>query len=552
LARKATRPPRTEATPEQQPSQENFPAVPVTTEQLDPCKVALTITVEPDKVRAARSKAYNEFARNVQIPGFRRGKVPPHLVRTYVDKDRVGQRAVEMLVGPAYTDALTEAQVEPFGNLEPELELVEMNDDGPLVFKAFVPLRPVITLGPYKGLEIERRIITIADEDVDRQIEEVLTRNADYPQVTDRAVETGDVILADIAVTVLGDEEDSSESRAAVIEVGKNIGDFDEGLVGMAIGETKNIDATYPEDFGDERLRGKSVVFTVTVNEIHLKVLPELNEEFVQKVHQTAKTPDEFRTAVREGLEKAATEMADNQVEFDIVNKVVGNSQIHFPDALLRLEMRADYGRLSEFLKERKIAFEDYLENEGLTREEFEASVGQSAAARVRNSLALSEVARAEGLTVEDADVDRLIEERAERSKVSVAAMKAFVEKNEQLPQLRDQALTEKILNFLKGEAIITDRMLTTEEARALSDAEEAAAGGATEVAAPAEPGEPAEAAAPLAVTAGVKGRRSKKAADAATETVTADLAGAEAEEAEMAAEAEVSAEPEPDKGATE
>lgn len=513
--------------------------MPVTTEQIDPCKVALTITVEPDKFKAARDKAYNEFARNVQIPGFRRGKVPPHLVRTYVDKDRVSQRALEIVVGPAYTEALAEAQVEPFGNLEPEFEMVEMTDDGPLVFKATVPLRPVITLGPYKGLEVERRIISIADEDVDKQIEEVLTRNADYPQITDRAVETGDVILADIAVTVLGDEEDSSESRAAVIEVGKNIGDFDAGLVGMEIGETKNIDATYPEEFADERLRGKSVVFTVTVNEIRQKLLPTLDEAFVQKVHQTAKTPDEFRTAVHEGLEKAAQEMADNQLEFDLVHKVVGNSQIHFPDALLRLEARADYNRLSEFLKERKMSYEEYLENEGLTQQEFEMSVINQAAARIRNSLALSEVARAEELTVEDADVDRAIEERAERSKVSPAAMRAFVEKNEQLAQIRDQALTEKILNFLKSEAVITDRVLTTEEARALSEAEEATA---APVVTPEEPTEPAEAAAPLAVTSGVKGRRSRKseeAADAETAEATEATEATESADAETTESAE-------------
>lgn len=505
--------------------------MPVTTEQIDPCKVALTITVEPDKVKAAREKAYQQFAREVQVPGFRKGKVPPQMVRNFVDKDRVKQRTLELAVGPAYADALKEAEVTPFGGLEPEMELVEMEDNGPLVFKAQVPLAPVITLGLYKGLDVERRTLEVADEDVERQIDDLRTRNAEFPQITDRPVQLGDVILSDIAVVVHGDEEDTSESRSAVIEVGKNIEDFDKGLAGMEIGETKNIDAHYPEDFNDERLRGKDVTFTVTVNEIREKNLPELDDAFVQKVHQTAKTPEEFRAAIKESLEKAAQEMADNQLEFDIVGKIVQSSQIHYPDALVRVEMRSDYSQLAEYLEREKMSFEDYLETNGQTREEFEAQVANNASARIRNSLVLSEVARQEELKLEEEEVEQALEAEATRRRASVAALKAFLEKNQQMDRFRDQALTEKILNFLKDQATITERSITSEELRQQNEAGQAVV--STEEST--EPETPLEPAAPLAVTTSVTGRRGRKTAETVENTASTESAEETAETTENA-----------------
>jgi trigger factor len=494
--------------------------VQVTTEQIDPCKIALTISVEPEKVLAAREKAFQQFARNIQLPGFRKGKVPPHMARTYVDLDRVKQRAAEMLVGPAYAEAVEETKVEPFGGIQPDMELVEMSDDGPLVFKAFVPLRPVVTLGPYKGLSLERRRLEVTEADVDRQIEEVRTRQAEYPQITDRNVERGDVIMADVLAVIEGQETpENPEPRSTVIEVGRNIEDFDNGLVGIAIGETKTIEALYPADFPDENLRGKRATFTVTVNEIRSRILPELTDDFVQKVHPTAKTPEELRVAVHESLEKAADEMADNDLEYRLVAQIVDSSQISFPDGLLRAEMQEDVHQLQERLKRDNITLEQFLENSGRTAEQIEGEMSAGADRRIRNSLILSEVARTEEITADDADIDRVIAERAERARVSPAAVRAYAEKNDQMNSLRDQALTEKILAFLKDAAHITERTVTSDELRAEAAAEEAATA--------------AEPAAPLAVEAAARPkRRGKKAADA-TDPGETDAAAETAETSE-------------------
>ena len=449
----------------------------VTTEQVDPCKVALTVTVEPDKVEAAKEKAFLAIAKNIQIPGFRKGKVPAQMARPYVDADRVKQRAAEALLGPAYAEALEESKVEPFGGLRPDVELVEMNDGGPLVFKALVPTRPIVTLGPYKGLAVERRLLQVTDADIDEQIDTLRNRQAEYPDAGDRPAQMGDMLLADVASVVEGSEDaETGKSRPAFIEVGRNIPDFDNALVGMTKGETKSIEATYPDNFPDENLRGKKADFVVTVNELRDKVLPELNDEFAAKVHPTAKTVEELKTAIRENLTMQAVEMADNDVEFRIVGHVVDNSQIAFPDVLLRAEMQEDVKNLQERLKQQNITIEQFVAQSGRTAQDIEQEIAAAADRRIRNSLILSEVARAEEIVAEDADVDRVIAERAERMKSTPAAVRAMAEKNDQFNQLRDQALTEKILNFLKDASTVTERSVTRAELQAEEAASQAAA----------------------------------------------------------------------------
>jgi trigger factor len=435
----------------------------VTTEQIDPCKIALTITVEPEKVTVAQEKAYQQAARSITLPGFRKGKVPLHIARGYVDPSRVKQRAAELLVPEAFQSAVGESQVEPWG--QADFEVVEMNDDGPLVFKALVPLRPQVTLGPYKGLSLTKRVLVVTDKDVERQIEQIRERYAEYPEVEDRTAQPGDLLLVDLQAEIEGKElPELAEARSTAIEVGKNIPDFDNGLTGMAKGETKTIEAIYPETFPDDTLRGKRATFTVTLNEIRSRNLPELNDELVQKAHPTAKTPDELLVAVRDSLEKTAAEMSENELEFNLVNAIVQSSQIHFPDVLLRAEMQADAQQLQERLERDQITLDDFLVGEGKTREELQLEMSTAAAQRIRNSLVLSEVARTESIAVDDTEVDAKIAERAEQAKVSPAAVRAFAEKNNQLERFRDQALTEKILTFLKGAATIAETTFTSDD----------------------------------------------------------------------------------------
>jgi trigger factor len=442
----------------------------VTTEQLDPCKIALTISVEPERVEVARKKAFQQAVGSLQLPGFRRGKVPPHIAKGYVDDGRVKQRAAESLVPDAYRDALVETSVEPFA--EPDMEFVSMDDGEAFVFRALVPLRPQVTLGLYKGLELERRTITLTEADVEKELESIRGRFAEYPEIEDRPSELGDFLMVDL--TAIVEEQDIpelAEPKATMIEVGKNIPDLDAGLVGLSKGETKTIEATYPETFENEALRGKRGVFTVTVKEIRSKVLPELTDELAKRARPKVETVEELRAEIQQRLEKDAVEASENEIEFHLVSKIVETSQIHFPEVLLRAEVNAELQQLSQTLEQNKITPEQYLSSIGKSVEQLQAEMAVGATQRIKNSLVLSEVARTEGITVEEADVDAKLSEQAELAGVSVAAVRAYVESQNGLDRYRDQALTEKILSFLKGISKITERTVTTAEL----EAEEAA-----------------------------------------------------------------------------
>ncbi|MFM7320291.1 MAG: trigger factor [Armatimonadota bacterium] len=492
----------------------------VTSEQIDPCKVALTITVEGERVEGARKKAFASALQSIQLPGFRKGKVPPHMARNYVDPTRVRQRTVELIVPDAYRDAVSEAAIEPFG--QAEFELVDYPEDGSLVFKANVPLRPVVTLGEYKGLEVERRRLVVTDAEVDQQVEALRTRQAKYDAVADAVAAIGDMVLVDLTAVVEGrDLPELAEPKSTLIEVGKNIPDLDNGLVGIVAGDDKTIEALYPGTFQDPSLRGKKATFTVSVKEVRKRALPEVDDAFAASVHPTATTVDALRAALKDSLETAADEMADNELEVRLVSRIVESAQIHFPEVLLRAEVEAEARQLEERLKEQNVTVEDYLRAIGKSTDEVLGEMSVGASQRIRNSLVLSEVAKTEAITVDDADIDAKIAQRAAQANVSPAAVRAFAEKNNQLDRYRDQALTEKILAHLKSLSTVVSRSVSADELRGESAApatteaaEKPKARRSTKKSEPAAE-TPTEAPAEVPVVAAAPKRR-KKAADAA------------------------------------
>ncbi len=434
----------------------------VTKEVLDPCQVALTITVPSDRFATATKRAMNQASASLQLPGFRKGKVPQHIAKGYLDPAKLAQRAAELIVPEVYKEAVAQEAIEPWA--DPSFEVLDVPEDGTMTFKATVPLRPQITLGPYKALKLEKRLLNIQDKDVEKELDQLRERFAEFPEV-ERGVEMGDIILCELQASVEGAElPDLAEPRMTAIEVGKNIEGFDKGLVGMIKGESKTIKATYPADFEDETLQGKKGTFNVSVTEVRSRVVPELTDELVQKAHRTAKSVEELRVAVRESLEKAAIEMSDNELEFNLIGQIVEKSQIHFPPILLQHEMQMEANQLGQALEERKTSFEDYLNSIGKTQDEWRGDLMAGASVRIKNSLALSEVARSEKIELSEEDLDKKIVERAEQIGSSPAAVRALAESQNTIERFRELALTEKILDFLKTSSKITEKTVTSDE----------------------------------------------------------------------------------------
>lgn len=445
----------------------------VTTEPLDPCQVALTIEVEGPKVVHAVDRAYKEYAKYVAVPGFRKGKAPMSYVRQRVPEGDVRQRAAELLVEPAYEEAIAQEAIQPYAPAR--FELVQMDlTDAPFIFKAVVPLPPQVTLGEYAGLPAEHKNYTLADADVEAQMEKMRERAAEYP-IAERPVQNGDLVIADVgAVTDVRPE--AAAPRATMIEVGNadNIPGFDAEIVGLASGDEKTFPLTYPEDYPDTELAGETAEFTVKIKEVREKQLPDLDDALAAKLsNDRYPTIDALRGSLREDMERSLHQSADSETDAALVDKAVQNATIAYPPILTEAEVDAAAKQLTERLQQEKMTIDDYLQRTGKTREQVLAEMRDAADQRIRIGLVLAEIATKENLTLTDVDIDAALAEQAAQQGASPAAMRAYLESNNGLDALRNRAQTRKVLDFLRGAAVLTEVPIAAGEMLADDDDED-------------------------------------------------------------------------------
>ncbi len=429
----------------------------VTKEPLDPCQVALTIEVEGDKVVHAVDRAYREYAKYVSVPGFRKGKAPMSFVRQRVPEKDIRQRTAELLVEPAYEEAIQQEDVTPYA--QPKLEMVQLDlEDKPFIFKALVPLAPQVTLGQYAGVEIERPRYELADADIDTQMETMRERAAEYPKV-ERPAQTGDLVVADVAAATDARPE-AADPRPTMLELGSdNIPGFDEQIVGMSVGESKTFPLTYPDDYPEEDLAGEEAEFTVTVKEVRAKEVPALDDALAVKLtNGKTDTLEALRAELRADMEKSLLQSAEQAGDNALIDKIVSASTISYPPILTEAEVDDDVRSLLARLEREHISLEDYFQRIGKSREQVMMEITQAADRRIRVGLALGEIARTENLALTEADVDAAIAARAEERRTTPAALRAMMEQGDELESLRNRTQTQKVLDFLRAAAVIHEK----------------------------------------------------------------------------------------------
>lgn len=448
----------------------------VTKEALEPCQAVLTIEVESDKVVVAVDRAYREYGKYVSVPGFRKGKAPLSFVKQRVPEADVRQRTAEILVEPAYAEALEQEAVEPFAL--PKLELVQLDMTAtPFIFKAIVPLRPEVELGAYTGLTVEKPKYELTDENVETQIQRMRERAADYP-VVERPAQMGDLIVADVAA-IVDIRPEAAEARPTMIEIGAdNIPGFDEQLIGMTKGEEKTFTLTYPEDYPDAELAGEEAEFTVAVNEIHEKQVPELDDELAQKLSNGRyQTVEDLRREMRVDMEKSLVASAASEADNKLIEQILANSTIKYPPVLVESEVEDDVKELLGRLERQSVTLDEYLERIGKTREQLFSELNEAAKKRIEIGLVLGKVAETENLSLTDEDLNAALAERAQEERTSPAAVRAVLESNGGMEALRNRAQAKKVLDFLRSSAIIEEKVVTADSAEeAQEDAADEAA----------------------------------------------------------------------------
>ncbi len=374
----------------------------VTAEQTDPCTVVLDIEVDEKQVARAFDFAYREFGRHTNIPGFRPGKAPRAVVERYVDSERVRQQALEKIIQDAYWPAVQEQGITPYR--APDIAPPDLEDKKPFRFKATVPLEPKVTLGEYTGLTVEKPLFKVTEEMIDERLERLRQDRARLERVTDRGVQAGDMLIAESAVKLEGDDTEPTPRRQ-LIQMGSNVPGFDEAVTGMMPGEDRTFELTFPDDFEEEARRGKKGTFTVKLSSLSARRVPELDDEFAKTVGGRD-TMDELKEALREQINQEAVRLGDQIAETRLLEAILATSDIHFPEILVREEVNERLRGLARELAENKATYAQYLTQIGRTAEEHQAQLAAQADGQIRTLLALRQIAMAESLETNADEVE--------------------------------------------------------------------------------------------------------------------------------------------------
>lgn len=446
-------------------------------EQTKPCEVELEIQADPETVTKIIARVYKEFGKHTAVPGFRKGKAPRHLIEQVVDKQKVREYVIDEVLEEIYEGALEESGVDAFAQGSVDDVQFELDSpDEPFIVKARVPLAPKVELGQYTELEVEKKQHVVTDEELDSEIQAIMSRNVPPVEVLDRSVENGDILQAivdddfEAQEHVCEDENcehdhSADKKRPTTIEVGKNLPEFDAALLGMNIGETKIVEVTYPEDFQNEEMRGESKKFKVTVEAIRKIELPELTDDYVQTniaasqtdvpEEEKIDTVDKFRQKVRETLQKSFDDMSAVDVENSIVQKILEASQVDFPEIMLQRGIKARFDQLQESLKKNNISIQDYLTYKRISADDLFNQFSEEEGKSLITGLVLREIVDKEDIQVGQEDIDQEIEAMAVARQVPVETIRAFVDSQDASSEISNKLLQKKLLEFLKASANI-------------------------------------------------------------------------------------------------
>ncbi len=378
--------------------------MPSTLKTLDPTQVELEISISPEEFTAAQDAAFRKLVRTAKVPGFRPGKVPRRIFENTYGVAQIIDRALNDLVGPKVDAALEEHHLAPLTT--PSVELVPGEGEGPPSFKAHVYIRPEFEPRDYAGVEIADVPESASDEEFERTLEQ-MRRNAATLVPVDRAVALGDTVVADYEGKVDGVPFDGGAAQGQEIDVVERgfIPGFAAGILGMRAGETKEVQATFPDPYGNADLAGKEAVFTITVHEVKEPELPELDDEFAKRVSRH-ETLEDLRADVRRRLDENVRNAARRRMSQELLEKIAAANDVPAPEVLVEREIEQILGDMQANMGRAGIAWDEYLAANGKTPAEVRAELRTEAERRVKTTLLVEEIAKKEGIQATQADVE--------------------------------------------------------------------------------------------------------------------------------------------------
>lgn len=443
-----------------------------TMEKLEGSKVKLTIEVSAEQFEAATQKAYQKAGKRFNLPGFRKGKAPRKVIENMYGPLAFFDDAFDIVYPEAYQAAIAEQGVEPVDRPDVSIETLPEGET-PLVFSLVVAVKPEVELGAYKGIEVEKRAYNVTDDEVDAaiaQLQEGVARMVDV----DRPVENGDTVNLDYSGSVDGVKFDGGTAQGQTLTIGSGqfIPGFEEQMVGMAVGEEKDIEVTFPEEYHAENLAGKKAVFAVKVNGIQVKELPTLDDEFAKDVSEYD-TLEALRDAKRQELLEQAEKNAKIQKENDVVRKAVENATVEVPDAMVERQIDSFLQDMGYRLQMQGISLEDYLKYTNTEISALRDQYRADAALRVKSQLVLEAISKAEAIEATPEEIgDKVAEYAKQFGNMTVEDFEKNLQADDR-QYFADQVVVEKTLALLVENAKeVAPKKKATRKKKAAAEAE--------------------------------------------------------------------------------
>ena len=416
-------------------------------------KVTLKITVDNNKFEEAVNKAYNKTKGKYNIPGFRKGKAPKVVIEAQYGKGVFYNDAIDMLFPEVYPEAIKELNIDPIDR--PDLDIEEISKDNGLVMVVNVEVKPEFELGAYKGIEISKVDNTVSEEDVEARLNEMVNRNARLTSVEDKALENGDTAVIDFEGFENGVAFEGGKGENYNLVIGSNtfIPGFEDQLVGKKAGEEVEVNVTFPETYHAENLAGKPVVFNVKVNDVKVKEVPALDDEFAKDTTEF-ETLAELRADVKAKLEEQAKNAADAEMRNALVEKVSANTEVEVPEAMVQHQIDNMLMELNYQLQYQGLNLEQLLQMTGRGLDELREERRADAERLVKSSLVLEAIAEKENVEANDADVDAEIEKMAAMYNMEVEKIKSSLRETD-IEDIKGQIKIRKTLDLLVENATI-------------------------------------------------------------------------------------------------
>ena len=425
-------------------------------EKLENSKVVLTIEVGAEAFEAAVNKAYLKMRGKIAVAGFRPGKAPRKMIEKLYGVEVFYEEAVNIVLPDAYESAVNEQELQVVGY--PEVELVECGKDG-VTFKATVSVYPEVKLGQYKGLEAPRAEVKVMAADVNARLKEMADRNARMAAV-ERAVKKGDTANIDFEGFDNGVAFEGGKGESFDLEIGSGsfVPGFEEQLIGMTAGEEKDIDITFPENYTPE-LAGKPVVFHVKVNEVKVKEVPAIDDEFAKDVSEFD-TLKELKADLKKKITAERKEAAQHAFEDVLMQKVAEGIECEIPQEMIDMQADRMLGNFKQQMASQGIAFEQYLQMTGSTEEEFKAQAYGPATEQVRMDLAIEAIVKAEGIEASEEEIEAEIKNVSEKYGMDLETVKKFLPAE----QVAEQVIREKVIKVVADSAVAVAPVVEKEE----------------------------------------------------------------------------------------